>query len=161
MRQLVPFVIPAALALSLAAPVAYGDLNTAQAAYNREDYAAAFEEFLTLAEQGDAVAQSSVGVLYDEGKGVARDFDKAVSWYRKSADQGNQFGQFNLGTMYYLGAGTEKDLITACSYFMLATLQGNGPARRHMQLCEKHLDESQRGEYVKRANDWLAQHKKR
>ena len=48
-----------ATVLLLAAP-AWGDFDDGQAAYERGDYETAFEEFLPLAEQGDALAQSCV-----------------------------------------------------------------------------------------------------
>jgi uncharacterized protein len=155
--QVAPLI--AACALALASASAPGvDLNTAQDAYNRKDYEAAFKEFQTLAEQGDALAMSSLGVLYDNGQGVARDYDKAIDWYRRSAEQGNQFGQFNLGTMYYMGTGAEKDMVEACKWFELATRQGNGPARIHMRLCAKYLSEEQRVEANQRMEAWLKDH---
>ena len=40
------------------------------------------------AEQGDASAQSNLGVMYENGEGVAKDYKKAVYWLRKAADQG-------------------------------------------------------------------------
>ena len=135
------------------------DLVSAQAAYDKGDYADAFKQFLTLAEEGNALAQSSTGVLYDMGKGVKKDYDKAVEWYHKSAEQGNQFGQFNLGTMYYMGTGVSKDILTACKWFALATRQGNGQARIHMHICEKYLNEAQMVEFNRQADEFTAQHK--
>ena len=35
--------------------------------YDRGDYATAFQEFKSLAEQGNAVAQYNLGQLYDKG----------------------------------------------------------------------------------------------
>ena len=40
------------------------------------------------ANQGYAAAQNNLGVMYAEGRGVSKDDDKAVEWYRKAADQG-------------------------------------------------------------------------
>ena len=135
------------------------DLNSAQAAYDKGEFEEAFKQFLSLAEEGNALAQSSTGVMYDMGQGVAKDYDKAIEWYRKSAEQGNQFGQFNLGTMYYMGTGVSKDILTACKWFALATRQGNGQARIHMHICEKHLNDAQRVESNRQADEFMAQHK--
>ena len=52
------------------------------------------------AEQGNALAQNNLGVMYAEGKGVSRNDSEAVKWFRKSAEQGNSAGQSNLGEMY-------------------------------------------------------------
>ena len=41
-----------------------------------------FEEQLQLAQQGDASAQFTLGVMYDLGLGVPRDYPEAVKWYR-------------------------------------------------------------------------------
>lgn len=41
-----------------------------------------------LAEQGDAEAQCNLGVLYKNGQGVNKDFNKAFEWYKLSAEQG-------------------------------------------------------------------------
>ena len=135
------------------------DLLSAQAAYNKGDYEGAFKQFLLLAEEGNALAQSSTGVMYDMGHGTAKDYDKAIEWYRKSAEQGNQFGQFNLGTMYYMGTGVSKDIVTACKWFALSTRQGNGQARIHMHICEKYLSEAQMVEFNRQADEFTAQHK--
>lgn len=142
---------------ALAAPVS-ADINAAQDAYNKKDYAGAFKEFEALAQDGHPLAQSSLGVLYDNAQGVARDYDKATYWYRKSAEQNNEFGQFNLGTMYYMGTGVEKDPVEACKWWSLSTRQGNGQARVHMRLCAAHLDDNQRVDYNNRALDWLKAH---
>ena len=40
------------------------------------------------AEQGQAHAQSNLGVMYTNGQGVKRDHAEAVRWYRKAAEQG-------------------------------------------------------------------------
>jgi len=52
---------------------------------------------MKAAEQGDAMAQFNLGVMYDEGQGVARDDAKAVEWYTKAAEQGDSRAKFNFG----------------------------------------------------------------
>jgi len=37
------------------------------------------------AEQGNSIAQMQLGAMYDEGKGVAQDYDKAHMWYNIAA----------------------------------------------------------------------------
>jgi TPR repeat protein len=135
------------------------DLVSAQAAYDKGEYEEAFKQFLSMAESGNSLAMSSTGVMYDMGQGTKKDYDKAIEWYKKSADAGNQFGQFNLGTMYYMGTGVQKDMVQACKWFVLATRQGNGQARIHMHICEKYLNDTQRAESNRMADEFLAQHK--
>ena len=52
------------------------------------------------AEQGDAEAQRVVGVYYDSGNVLERDYDKAIYWYTKAAKQGNFKSQYRLGIIY-------------------------------------------------------------
>ncbi len=66
------------LALALSAPVFAADFQAGGAA----DYATALEEWLPLAEQGDAAAQISLGVMYNNGLGVTQDYAVAIKWYR-------------------------------------------------------------------------------
>ena len=42
----------------------------------------------TEAKKGDAEAQTTLGGMYADGQGVAKDYKQAVKWYRKSAEQG-------------------------------------------------------------------------
>jgi hypothetical protein len=46
------------------------------AAYERENYAAALREFLPVARNGDGIAQSYVGVIYQYGLGIPADLGK-------------------------------------------------------------------------------------
>ena len=82
-------------------------------AYQKGDYKIAFNEWKPLAEQGDADAQYSLGVLYANSKGVLKDYKEAVKWYRKAAEQGDAGAQFNLGLKYAIGEGVLKDLSKA------------------------------------------------
>ena len=66
-------------------------------AYNRGDFAAALQEWRPLAEQGDAVAQYNLGLIYADGEGVLKDDAEAVKWFRKAAEQGVALAQHNVG----------------------------------------------------------------
>src|SRR6185369_10686489 len=41
------------------------------------------------ADQGDVEGQVSLGLMYEEAKGVVKDEAEALKWYRKAADQGH------------------------------------------------------------------------
>src|SRR3990172_1782513 len=56
-------------------------------AYRQGDYAVAMNRWRPLAEAGNADAQTNVGLLYSQGKGVAADPAEAFEWYRKAAVQ--------------------------------------------------------------------------
>jgi TPR repeat protein len=59
-----------------------------------------FEETKAKAEKGEAVSQYNLGVMYDNGRGVPKDYKEAVKWFRKAAEQGHAKAHFNLGVMY-------------------------------------------------------------
>ena len=84
-------------------PTAHTGLQDASTAFFKRDYSTAFKEFKPLAEQGNAEAQFSLGLMYEHAFGVRRDNAEAVKWYRKAAEQGQKEAQFSLGVMYYVG----------------------------------------------------------
>jgi TPR repeat protein len=57
--------------------------------------AATFEDVRTCTEQGNAFAQSNLGVMYDNGDGVPEDHVLAYMWFNLSAAQGNEGAQGN------------------------------------------------------------------
>ena len=78
-------VLTTAILIGLAAPAGAG-FDEGLAAYGRGDYETALREWRPLAEQGLAVAQFNLGLMYDEGQGVPQDYAEAVKWYRKAAE---------------------------------------------------------------------------
>ena len=69
-------------------------------------------------------AQSNLGFMYDNGRGVLKDDEEAVRWYRLAADQGYARAQNNLGSMYAKGEGVVKDYQEAARWYRLAAEQG-------------------------------------
>ena len=63
----------------------------------------AAEMFDKAAKQNHAMAQASLGFLFETGQGVPRDLDKAMDLYHKAAKQGHSVAQFNLGRIYQNG----------------------------------------------------------
>ena len=83
------------------------------------------EELVKKAEQGDALAQYSLGVMYYESKGVPQDYKKAIEWYTKAAEQGLDHAQYNLGQMYYEDKGVPQDYKKAYAWAHVAEASGN------------------------------------
>ncbi len=94
--------------------------DSAYDAYQRGDYAAAYWEWLPLAEEGDAEAQFNLGILYDLGQGVAQSKVRAATWYRRSAEQGFAAAQYNLAVMFKNGEGVPQNNVLAYALFDLA-----------------------------------------
>ena len=69
-------------------PALSADFQKGQTAYRSGDYATAMQEWKPLAEQGDAIAQNNLGLMYSKGQGVPLDFKTAVKWFRLAAEHG-------------------------------------------------------------------------
>jgi uncharacterized protein len=122
------------LSMSLATPVVAGPSEDAAAAYQRGDYATTLRLLLPLADQGDALAQFNLGVMYGKGQGVPQDYAEAVRWYRKAADQGNAQAQSNLGGAYDNGKGVPQDYAEAVKWYRKAADQGAALAQFNLGL---------------------------
>ncbi len=72
------------------------DFQNAADAYNRQDYETAYKLYLPLAEQGYADAQFNLGLMYEDGEGVSKDYKEAVNWFRLAAEQRHELAQINL-----------------------------------------------------------------
>ena len=85
-------------------------MEEAQQAFKDKNFKQAFELMQPYAEQGNADAQTYLGIMYDNSKGVLKKEKKAVKWYRKAAKQGNVDAQLFLSYMYLDGTGVVKNL---------------------------------------------------
>src|SRR5262245_60877855 len=117
------------LVLCLAAPVAAGPREDADAAYDRGDYATALRLWRPLANQGDADAQFSLGLMYLNGQGVPQNYAEALKWFRLAAEQGRADAQNNFGVMYHNGLGVPQNYAEAAKWYRLAADQGYARAQ--------------------------------
>ncbi len=72
--------------------------------------------------------------MYRKGRGVARNYEKAVEWYLKAAEQGHATAQFNLGIMYRKGRGVAQNDEIAVEWFLKAAEQGYATAQNNLGL---------------------------
>ena len=76
------------MAFLLASGVSWAeDYDAGLEAFNAGDYETAYETWRPMAEQGDAVAQNRLGIMYARGQGVAQDDAEAVRWYQAASAQ--------------------------------------------------------------------------
>jgi hypothetical protein len=104
----------------------------------KKDYDQAFFWWHKAADQGHAMAQSNLAVLYFNGDSVDQDYGKAADWHRKAADQGCAFSQGNLGLMYADGQAGKQDYVQAATWLRKAASQGHRNAQ--LLLAEMHCD---------------------
>ena len=102
--------------------------------YDRHKYKQAFYWFKKTANQGFALAQLELGVMYDKGQGFPQDYKQAVYWYKKSANQGNAEAQYNLGVMYAQGQGLPQDYKQAFYWYKKSANQGFALAQFNLGL---------------------------
>ncbi len=121
-----------AVVVVLVAAPAWADFEAGAEAYVRGDYTIALKEWRPLAEQGNATAQSILGLLYENGQGVPRDYAEAMRWYRLAAEQGDAGAQTSLGVMYYRGTGVPQDDAEAIRWFRRAAEQGDADGQAKM-----------------------------
>ena len=97
------------------------DLERGLKAYESGDKATAYEVLLPLAEQGNAEAQSVVGLIFNSGEAVTQDYVQASRWLSAAAEQGMGEAQYWLGIAYYRGRGVPRDGVLAYMWFNLTT----------------------------------------
>ena len=105
------------------------DFAKGQSAYDSGDYETALTEWQLLAEEGDANGQFGLGLLHDNGFGVALDSLQAIKWYQSAAEQGHGEAQCNLAVMYENGWGVPQSDEEAFKWYSLAAEQGLVPAQ--------------------------------
>lgn len=111
--------------------------NKAQKLYWNGNYKEAFPLFKKIAEQGDARAQTNLGLMFRNGKGVEVDYLSAIYWYKKAANQGDSRAQYALGIMYMYSRGVEHDIEEATKWFHLAAEQGHMNAQKELERLRK------------------------
>lgn len=120
--------------LALSRAGAAKPLEGANAALRRGDYATAYALARPLADQGIAVAQLVLGVMYGGGHGVPRDYAEAAKWHHRAADQGQPEAQTILGVMYAKGLGVAQNDAKAAKWFLDAAAQGHATAQSNLGL---------------------------
>lgn len=125
----------------------HGGVMEASEAYTRKDYVTALKLYRPLAEQGNAVAQHNLGLMYSLGAGVPQDCEAALKWYRKSAERGYDTAMNSLGLMYAVGNCVPQDDVLAYALFNIAS--ADNPLSRGMRsniserMSRSQIDEGQ------------------
>jgi TPR repeat protein len=88
--------------------------------------------FRRYSDQGNAIAQATLGVMYNLGRGVPNDPGEAVRLFRLAADRGLPLAQANLAEMYQMGRGVKQDSYEAARLLRLASDQGFALAQTNL-----------------------------
>ncbi|MDH5327524.1 MAG: caspase family protein [Gammaproteobacteria bacterium] len=90
-------------------------------AYEQANSASALKVWLPSAQEGNMVAQTYVGEIYEKGFGIESDYKTAAAWYKKAADQGYARAKLNLGYLYEKGLGVTQDVKFALELYRQAS----------------------------------------
>lgn len=110
-----------------------------------EDEKAAYKEGLSLFSNGEyqrslqvigrqaldgyANAQFAIGAMYQEGKGLPKDEQQAVQWFKIAAEQGYSLALQHMGWAYGTGSGVESDPVESRRWFLRAAAAGDGTSQ--------------------------------
>ena len=106
------------------------------------------------AKQGNAEAQYNLGLMYEKGQVVPKDFKEAFKWSKLAADQGNASTQNNLSYMYYKGQGVPKDYVLAHMWWNIASSNGHNGDIKFRDIIEKRMSPSQLKKAQEMARNW-------
>lgn len=106
--------------------------------YEAGQYEDAAKQMQPLADQGDAVAQEKLSVMYFYGRGVPEDEKRAMEWAQRSAGQGNVDAMYFIGTMFVFGDSIPKTVQDpdqeAARWFFEAASRGHAEAEYGLGL---------------------------
>ena len=103
------------------------ELDLAFLAYSTGKFDEAFKRFSTLHDNGNSTATAMLGRVYEQGRGVAADSEKAMELFKQSVKAGNPFG------LIYLNYAQETKLQVEKFDAMNKLAQsGNIPAKNIM-----------------------------
>ena len=110
-----------------AGPAKGNDLVIAgEKAQASQHYRQAMADFRKAARTGSGRAMFNIGLLYDNGQGVAQNYTKAMLWYRKAAAAGNGLAMCNIGVLYAQSHGVPQDYTKALEWYRKGAAAGSG-----------------------------------
>ncbi|HEX4272776.1 MAG TPA: tetratricopeptide repeat protein [Rhizomicrobium sp.] len=123
-----------ALTAAMAGPALADTAQDGARYFQKGDYSHALAAWRPLADQGNAIAQNGLGIMYLNGKGVTQNTSEALRYMSLSAASGSPLGQNNLGGLYRDGKGVTRDYAKAAQWFSAAAAQGNSAGMYNLGL---------------------------
>ena len=93
------------------------------------------DRVMQLANGGNAVAQTIIGLKELDGDGVPANPADAAKWLERAAEQGQAVAQYRLGAVYEHGQGVTANPGTATHWYQLAANQGNRKAMHNLAVA--------------------------
>jgi len=96
-------------------------------------YASAKRIWEALDDRNFSESGFDLGILYEDGLGVPRDIDRALTYYRRSAMLGSPKAMFRLGVLYWLGApGVPIQREEGRRFLSMSAAAGDADAQRYL-----------------------------
>ncbi|MBL7480493.1 tetratricopeptide repeat protein [Legionella bononiensis] len=123
-----------------------------------DNYADALKSYEMASEQGDVLGDYNLALMYEYGKGVPVDYQKAKALFTTAADKGVDEAMNQLGGMYFYGLGQPRNAQQALSWYKKAAELGNSNALYALGLLSEtgvatKLDFPDALKYYKEASD--------
>lgn len=132
--------------------------DIAEKAYDAKKYEEAVKYYEKASKLNHGNAQNALGVCYDLGLGVEKNYSKAFYWIEKSYNNSCMDSYCNMGFYYKEGKGTEVNYLKSFEAYMKASALGNPKANYEVGLfyeegkgIEKNLEKAY--EYYVKAKD--------
>lgn len=109
-------------------------INEAVTAADRGDFGTALRIWRSLANEGNAQGQYSLGAMYFKGQCVTQDHNEAATWCLRAARQGNASAQYLLAWMIDHGSGIAQSDEEAAKWYRMAAEQGVAGAQGKLGL---------------------------
>lgn len=129
-------------------------MSLAQDFANKQDWKSVFDIIQPLALEGNVLAQGNLGMLYNLGRGVPKDQEKAYWWFSEAAEHGSIRAINNLAVMYYNGGYVKKNVSQAIKLFETSAKAKDLDAM--LMLAEIYFNQQDKAksfEWVKKAAD--------
>lgn len=96
------------------------------------------------ANKGDPVAQRQLGIAYQSGNKVKRDFKKASYWFSKAVEEKDGLSMIFLGRLFNRGLGVPRNTVGAYCLFSLASSHGQARlAQSELQAVRRRMSNTQ------------------
>lgn len=137
--MLLAVVIAIAVAAPAPAATPVAELATGIAAYRAQRFVEARAAFKALADQGSAIGETMLGVMYARGLGAAADPATAAGYWLRAANRGYPPAQFALAQALAGGRGVALDRGAAWVWANLAARGGDAATRRAAERLAAEL----------------------
>ncbi len=112
--------------------------------FNKNDFGDEFMRLKSLAEKGDAIAQNELGIMYEKGKGVAKNYTEAWKWYSLAIKQKHASAADNRANLALrvMSPAQAAEVDKNMKVWIQNTFENNKPAleTRIKEIAKHHIE---------------------